>query len=54
MSATRSALGSRIKSGGARGSAFLNEWKALVEAHGVLVFQARGVSFREARGFSIA
>jgi len=35
------------------GTAF-NEWKAVIEAHGVLVFQARGVSYKEVRGFSIA
>ena len=31
-----------------------NEWKAVIEARGVLVFQARGVSYKEVRGFSIA
>ena len=35
------------------GSAF-NEWKTMVERLGVLVFQMRGVSYREVRGFSIA
>jgi Zn-dependent peptidase ImmA (M78 family)/transcriptional regulator with XRE-family HTH domain len=35
------------------GTAF-NEWKAIIEARGVLVFQARGVSYKEVRGFSIA
>jgi len=34
-------------------SAF-NGWKAVIEAHGVLVFQSRGVSYQEVRGFSIA
>jgi Zn-dependent peptidase ImmA (M78 family) len=29
-------------------------WKTVIEAHGVLVFQSRGVSYEEVRGFSIA
>jgi Zn-dependent peptidase ImmA (M78 family)/DNA-binding XRE family transcriptional regulator len=35
------------------GTAF-NGWKALIEAHGTLVFQSRGVSYTEVRGFSVA
>ncbi len=51
----RQALGVRLadQQRWREGDAF-NEWKTLVEAHGVLVFQARGVPYREARGFSIA
>ena len=32
----------------------LNEWRATLEAHGVLALQATGVSVSEMRGFSIA
>ena len=32
----------------------LREWKAMIEAHGVLVFQTSGVALEEARGFSIS
>ncbi len=51
----RQALGVRLteQQKWREGGAF-NGWKAVIEAHGVLAFQARGVSYQEVRGFSLA
>ncbi len=42
------------KAWGAAAYTALNEWRATLEAHGVLVLQATGVALDEMRGFSIA
>lgn len=50
----RHALGAQLEEQRRWADNAFNGWKALIEPHGVLVFQARGVAYQEARGFSIA